>query len=103
MVDFEAVFCRIHLFLSNDQDGVNQPVQKTGNQSEEIPMATLLRIGKQAGRVVLVALSLLALFLTINAGRGPCPQCGYQNDLHRCKHCGWTACLACWQETKHSH
>lgn len=37
------------------------------------------------------------IFLTHSAGRGQCPQCGYLHDLHACRHCGWTACLACWQ------
>jgi hypothetical protein len=36
--------------------------------------------------------------LTISAGRGQCPQCGYQGELHDCKHCGWRACLTCWQQ-----
>jgi len=32
------------------------------------------------------------------AGRDDCPQCGHTRDLHSCKHCGWTACLPCWQD-----
>lgn len=41
--------------------------------------------------------ALILTMLTIKAGRGQCPECGYRGDLHKCKHCGWTACLACWQ------
>jgi hypothetical protein len=41
-------------------------------------------------------LAILAL-LTYSAGRGNCPRCGHTRDLYACKHCGWTACLACWQ------
>ena len=48
--------------------------------------------------VTLGSLMLAAMFwLTRSAGRGQCPQCGYLHDLHACKHCGWTACLGCWQ------
>ena len=43
------------------------------------------------------ALAVAAVSLTYSRGRGPCQQCGYQNDLHACNHCGWTACLSCWQ------
>jgi hypothetical protein len=39
-----------------------------------------------------------AMLLTRSAGRGQCPQCGYLFDLHACKHCGWTACGACWKK-----
>ena len=38
-----------------------------------------------------------AALFTYSRGRDQCPQCGYLHDLHACKHCGWTACLACWQ------
>ncbi len=44
----------------------------------------------------LVALVAMAL-MTYDRGRGQCDQCGYLGDLHECKHCGWTACLSCWQ------
>lgn len=43
------------------------------------------------------AATIVASFMTEDRGRGQCPQCGYAGDLHACKHCGWTACLACWQ------
>ncbi len=43
------------------------------------------------------ALAVTAALLTYSAGRMQCPQCGYLHDCHSCKHCGWTACLACWQ------
>ncbi len=43
------------------------------------------------------ALAAAATLLTYSRGRGQCPQCGYLGDLHACKHCGWTACLSCWQ------
>jgi hypothetical protein len=43
-------------------------------------------------------LSVIVLInLTVGVGRGQCPKCGYRGDLHKCKHCGWTACLSCWQ------
>lgn len=44
------------------------------------------------------ALAVTAALLTYSRGRGQCPQCGYAGDLHACKHCGWTACLSCWQQ-----
>ncbi|WP_423223588.1 hypothetical protein [Candidatus Amarolinea aalborgensis] len=43
------------------------------------------------------ALAVAATLLTDSRGRGACPQCGYSHDLYACKHCGWTACLGCWQ------
>ena len=43
------------------------------------------------------ALTVAAMLLTYSRGHGACPQCGYAHDLHACKHCGWTACLGCWQ------
>jgi hypothetical protein len=43
------------------------------------------------------ALVTLALGMTLKAGRGQCPECGYQGDLSDCKHCGWRLCLRCWQ------
>ncbi len=43
------------------------------------------------------ALAVAAVSLTYSRGRGQCPQCGYLGDLSACKHCDWTACLACWQ------
>jgi len=54
-------------------------------------------IQKIALAITMLALLVVAIFFTRSAGRGACPKCGYQNDLHACKHCGWTACLACWQ------
>ena len=51
------------------------------------PLA-LLAVGAAVGAVAL---------MTRSAGRDQCPQCGYLHDLHSCKHCGWTACLGCWQ------
>lgn len=51
-----------------------------------------------AGLVVAVALAALA-WRTRSAGHGDCPQCGHTRELHTCRHgCGWTACLACWQD-----
>ena len=49
--------------------------------------------------IVFLSTALLGLIslLTYNAGRGDCPQCGHTSDLHACKHCGWKACLSCWQ------
>ena len=44
--------------------------------------------------------SLLAVLLTLltrSVGRGQCPECGYRDELHQCKHCSWAACLECWQ------
>ena len=65
-----------------------------------------IRLLRQAARrlfqlTITFFISLLALFIMLNtrsSGRGKCRQCGYQNDLHKCKYCGWTACLACWQK-----
>jgi hypothetical protein len=50
---------------------------------------------------IIAGTSLLVLgtvLLTLPAGRGQCPQCGYLHDLHACKYCGWTACGACWKK-----
>jgi hypothetical protein len=55
----------------------------------------LIRLGFTLSAGVLTA---ILSMLTTSAGRGQCPQCGYQADLHACKHCGWTACLGCWQK-----
>ena len=60
-------------------------------------MSNLKRIPRT---VLVIGAGLLVagvLFLTRSAGRGQCPQCGYLHDLIACKHCGWTACLGCWQ------
>lgn len=59
-----------------------------------------MNIGKTMKWVVALgagALAVAATLLTYSRGRGQCPQCGYAGDLHACKHCGWTACLSCWQ------
>ena len=57
-------------------------------------LTTALRI--VSGVIVGGVLTAIA-FATRSAGRGQCPQCGYAGDLHECNHCGWTACLSCWQ------
>ena len=55
----------------------------------------LLKLGAVLGTGVLAA---VVAMLTIGAGRDQCPQCGYLGDLSDCKHCGWRACLSCWQQ-----
>jgi hypothetical protein len=55
------------------------------------------RIGKPIVLTAALLTTVAASFLTYSRGRGQCPQCGYAGDLHACKHCGWTACLPCWQ------
>ncbi len=55
------------------------------------------RISKPLILLAAVAVTVAASLFTYGRGRGQCPQCGYAGDLHECKHCGWTACLACWQ------
>lgn len=55
------------------------------------------RIVQVTAVVAAGAMAVAASMLTISRGRGQCPQCGYMGDLHECKHCGWTACLSCWQ------
>ncbi len=55
------------------------------------------RTFKLAVTLGVTTLAAVVALMTYKAGRGQCRQCGYQNDLHACKHCGWTACLACWQ------
>ena len=59
-----------------------------------------MRVGRMIKLVAIVGVGALALagtLFTIGRGRGQCPQCGYAGDLSECKHCGWTACLSCWQ------
>jgi len=51
------------------------------------------KIVKLGMLILMVGLSLL----TRSGGRGVCRQCGHNAELHACKHCGFTACLACWQ------
>ena len=60
-----------------------------------------MKITKVLPTSITVFASILLLFIlltTRSGGRGRCPQCGHNKDLHKCKHCGWTACLACWQK-----
>lgn len=57
-------------------------------------LTTAFRIA--SGVIVSGMLAATAL-TTRSAGRGQCPQCGYAGDLHECNHCGWIACLSCWQ------
>ncbi len=42
-------------------------------------------------------LTIALTMLTRSVGSGQCPECGYRGELHECKHCGWVACLKCWQ------
>ena len=59
-----------------------------------------MHIGKTMNwmiRLGVGALTIAARLLTYSRGRDACPQCGYLHDLQACKHCGWTACLGCWQ------
>jgi hypothetical protein len=55
------------------------------------------QIVKPIAAIATGAVLIAFVLLTYSRGRGECPQCGYMGDLHECKHCGWTACLACWQ------
>ncbi len=55
------------------------------------------RISKPLILLTVVGVTAAASLFTYSRGRGQCPQCGYAHDLHACKHCGWIACLGCWQ------
>jgi hypothetical protein len=58
---------------------------------------TAQRVRSFLSLMVVALFVFAAALLTYSRGRGQCPQCGYMGDLHECKHCGWTACLSCWQ------
>ena len=66
----------------------------------QLQRSNKMQVGKLIRSALLVGAGALltgVAFLTRSAGRGQCPQCGYLGDLHACNHCGWTACLSCWQ------